>query len=367
MKKEVKTIKAAVKIVLFMCLATIPILISCAGTEPTAFEQDAIIIEANIFAMEPVKDIRLLYLQPRIYDSVVTRMQNPWTNKMVDTVLYKIDQKWIEDANVTISHNGESYPLTHIDSGYYAEPTGMLIPETGKTYRLDVYDTEGRHAWSETTVPLPATGFELSSDTLFIDTTAVVSSGSGFSGSGSGSGSGSFPSTVTPTSSLPDSLQKLTVKWDNPDYNYMFFRFEHESGTNPYYARYNVTNTPGIIIRSVHVVSGSGTGSGSGSGGRSGSGKIRFSGGSGSGSGLDPNYLRTFQLTEFGRYKMFLYTSPPADEYWEALVVRADTSHKILDRWTRSPTNIKGGVGYFASFGVDSISFTVAMWKEEEL
>ena len=381
MKTEVTaTVKTAFKAFLFFGLIVTVIHLSCSGSAPNAYDRDGIVIAANLYTGRAVEEIRLSWLAEDVRDTIFhyKRLTFDTITFQVDTV-YKdtvvemYSKRIVEDAEVSISCNGNTWPLLYTGTdGWYHEPTRSLIITAGQTYRLDVI-SEGRHAWAKTTVPPSINGLVKLRDSIYVtnsdDASIPGSSGTGSSGTGTGrsgtgtgtgtgtrkivsggsSGTGSGTGfTIDTASVLPDSLTSLTIKWDNPENKFVFFVCEPDPPTDRYWRSRSYTNGDSIIFT---------TGS-YGSGGSS-----AGSSGSGSGSGTGGSYLeermrtRIISLRYPGRYKFTLLK--PTDAFWKIFYERSDTTSLIQDFYTRSFSNINDGVGFLASFSIDSLFFYV--------
>ena len=211
----------------------------------------------------------------------------------------------INDAVVTISNNGVSYKLASRDSGWYQDTSKRLVIASGQTYRLDIF-AESRHAWAETTVPVPVGGLTVSRETLYTQW-------------------GCIP---------PDSLSNIIIKWTNPSHSYLYYKFICDSD-QPYCGCGNYISWDSVEISDTTT---------------------QF---------CVPHWwqildtvMPVIKFRVFGtsvRYKMLLYSTTP--DYLAMVIRDADSTHK--DFWNNSPTNIHGGLGYFTSFGIDSVSFNI--------
>ena len=141
-------------------------------TEPE--ETELVVVEAFLFAGEPIENIRLTE-----------------TVTLSDT----IDAPPINDASVTLSKNGSSYTLVPTgDSGYYAYPGDDLVIEVGDTIGVEISHS-GSVAIGETVVPEAPVGVGIDRDTLF-----VPEFGPGMGGVGGGREN-----------------SQLAATWENPD------------------------------------------------------------------------------------------------------------------------------------------------------
>lgn len=157
---------------LFVMLSAL--LLGCDSVDSNEID-DLVVVEAFLFAGEPVTNIRLAEAIPLASE---------------DSVAVPIS-----DAAVYLVKEDVRYPLAPSDSaGYYHYPDTDLSVEAGDVFRLEVA-YEGTSIAAETVVPPAPTGVTLSSQTLEVAT---------FGGPGSGGG--------------PPQVQNnaLTVTWDNP-------------------------------------------------------------------------------------------------------------------------------------------------------
>ncbi len=138
-------------------------------------DDDLVVIEAFLFAGEPVQDIRLTSTVPLGEDSDSAPV--------------------IDDAVVRLMKDGVTYALTPTgeEGRYEYTGTDLAILE-GDEFRLEV-EYFGRVAWGETVVPGPPLSVAIDGDTLFAPTL----------GFGGGGGGGGF--------NLQES--QLAVTWDN--------------------------------------------------------------------------------------------------------------------------------------------------------
>ncbi len=146
----------------------------CDSTSTEPEEDNLVVVEAFLFAGEPIDDIRLTETVP-----------------LSDTV----EAPPINDASVMLYKNGISYSLVPTgDSGYYAYPGDDLAVEIGDTIGIEV-SYSGSVATGETFVPEAPVGVSIDRNTLFVPEF------------GTGMGRGGFN---------PEDSQ-LAVSWDNPD------------------------------------------------------------------------------------------------------------------------------------------------------
>ncbi len=161
-------------------LATIgTMLVGCdAAFDPS--DSDQVVIEAFLFAGEPVQDIRLT--------QTVLLGGGPESAPTID------------DATVRLIKDAVTYPLTPTgEDGRYEYLGTDLVVADGDEFRLEV-EYFGTVAWGETVVPAPPLGVAIDADTLFAPNL-------GFGGGGRGRGGGGGFN--------PDESQ-VAVTWDNP-------------------------------------------------------------------------------------------------------------------------------------------------------
>jgi len=146
----------------------------CDNTSTEPEEADLVVVEAFLFAGEPIDDIRLTETVP-----------------LSDT----IDAPPINDASVMLYKNGITYTLVPTgDSGYYAYPRDDLTIEVGDTIGIEI-SYNGTVATGETVVPDAPVGVGIDRDTLFVPEFGVGMGGGGFNRENS----------------------QLAASWDNPD------------------------------------------------------------------------------------------------------------------------------------------------------
>jgi len=111
-----------------------------------AFNQ--FVVEAFLFAGEPVDDIKIKTVFP-LTDEVDT-------------------SEPINDANIVLSRQGESFPLVSSGSnGLYHYPGDDLEVRTGDVFQLEITHN-GITATAETQVPTPTQGLGLSQDSIIV-------------------------------------------------------------------------------------------------------------------------------------------------------------------------------------------------------
>ncbi len=160
-------------------LATIgTMLVGCdAAFDPS--DNDQVVIEAFLFAGEPVQDIRLT--------GTVPLGEDPNSAPTID------------DATVRLLKEGVTYALIPTGEDGRYEYLGIdLVVAEGDEFRLEV-EHFGRVAWGETVVPAPPVGVAIDADTLFAPNL-------GGGGGRRGGGGGGFNADES----------QVAVVWDNP-------------------------------------------------------------------------------------------------------------------------------------------------------
>ncbi len=161
----------------YLALGLCPLILVGCDNPVDQGETDLVVIEAFLFAGEPVQDIRLTATVPLGVD--------PDSAPTID------------DATVRLIKEGVTYALTPTgaDGRYEYLGTDLVIAD-GDEFRLEV-EHFGRVAWGETVVPAPPAGVAIDADTLFAPNL-------GFGGGGRRGGGGFNP----------DESQ-VAVTWDN--------------------------------------------------------------------------------------------------------------------------------------------------------
>lgn len=295
-------------------LAVVLTMLSCiTGTEPTSYDRDALVVQGYLYAGRPVSDIRVMHLTKAIRDTIIpVERRNEFTNTIdtIDTMVTLVNDSFVDNAQVTISSNGQSHGLVYRDSGWYMETSGNLVITEGQTCRLDIV-ADGRHAWAETTVPSKVGGLRTSRDTMYIP--------------------GEPAGSMLPTLPSGD-LGTLTLQWNNPDGVIFFCKFILDSEGADYglwHGQYTDTDSFSVQINYTSADP-----------------FIDFSPG-------------VVGIRTIAKYKFVLYSTTP--DYRSMLAEATDSTRQ--DRWARSPTNINGGLGFFTSFSSDSLSFYFAQWE----
>ncbi len=161
-------------------LATIGTMLVGCDTAVDPSGSDQVVIEAFLFAGEPVQDIRLT--------ATVPLGEDPNGAPTID------------DATVRLIKEGVTYALTSAgEDGRYEYLGADLVVAEGDEFRLEV-EYFGRVAWGETVVPAPPLGVAIDADTLFAPNIE-------FGGGGRrGGGGGGFNADES----------QVAVAWDNP-------------------------------------------------------------------------------------------------------------------------------------------------------
>ena len=161
-------------------LVTIIALLSASCDTATGeLGEDLAVLEAFIFAGEPVDDIRVISTIP--YNGT-------------DTVATPIN-----DASIRLIKNDVTYPLQPAGSdGYYLYTGNDLTVEPGDHFQLEM-DYLGQRATAETIVPPPPVGVSIDSTVLEVPTFGIGAGGPGGGGR-------------SPGANLDN---RLTVTWDN--------------------------------------------------------------------------------------------------------------------------------------------------------
>lgn len=130
----------------FLLLVTI--FFSCKEENLNVIAENQFVVEAFLYAGEPINDIRIKTTYSLSSDEDLSVP--------------------INNAEVTLIKNGERFDLiSSNDDGFYNYPGNDLIVETDDVFQLEIMH-DGILASAQTTVPTPTTGLELSTDTLFV-------------------------------------------------------------------------------------------------------------------------------------------------------------------------------------------------------
>lgn len=161
---------------IFVAIFVAALFTGCDSTSTEPNEGDLVVVEAFLFAGEPIDDIRLTE-----------------TVALSDTV----EAPPINDASVVLYKNGGSYTLVSTgDSGYYAYPGDDLAIEVGDTIGIEI-SYLNTVATGETVVPDAPVGVGIDRDTLYVPEF----------GFGMGMGGGGFNRENS----------QLAASWDNPN------------------------------------------------------------------------------------------------------------------------------------------------------
>lgn len=182
------------KYTLYLLLYT-SLLLSCQEENLNNIAENQFVVEAFLYADEPIDDIRIKTTSPL---SVEEDNSTP-----------------INDAEVTIIKNGERFSLVSSgDDGRYHYPNEDVKVETNDVFQLEVVH-KGITATAETKVPTPTTGLSLSKDTLFVPRLP----------------SGSSMDTIVMV--IREFLMGSSIEatWDNPDEDLYFMVVESVSDT----------------------------------------------------------------------------------------------------------------------------------------
>ncbi len=168
----------AEKLLLSLVVAAALTLIGCDSTS-TSESGDEIVVEAFLFAGEPVDDIRL--------------------TRVIALDAEDLSEVPVTDATITLFEGANAYELTQTtEPGRYAYSGAGLVVETGDTFRLEIVQG-GQFISAETTVPEPPVQLELSHEVLGIP---QITLGGGRGGFG-GADRSRFENTLTMTWSNP--------------------------------------------------------------------------------------------------------------------------------------------------------------------
>ena len=156
-----------------------------------------IVVEAFLYAGEPVNDIHLSTVIPLDSEDSLTAP--------------------INDADVRLVKNGTTYALTPSgDDGSYFYSGDDLVVATGDIFQIEV-DRGGAHLTAETTVPSPPIGVSLA-----VTTIVVPSVGDDFFA-------------IRELFRTLRQENTLSVTWDNPDAESYFVALEAPANDNPDY------------------------------------------------------------------------------------------------------------------------------------
>jgi len=177
-----------------LAIAALLLLAACDSTDAGEAD-DLLVVEAFLYAGEPVNDIHLSTVIPLNSEDSLARP--------------------INDADVRLVKDGRTYALTPSgDDGSYFYSGDDLIVETGDVFQLEV-DRGGTHITAETVVPAPPTGVAMTQNALVV------------------------PNFEGNRFALREFFQNgenaLSVTWDNFDEDLYFVAIRSPASTNPDY------------------------------------------------------------------------------------------------------------------------------------
>jgi hypothetical protein len=157
-------------------LALLALTAGCTKESPVSPTAEQVVVQAYLFADEPISDIRLTRTLP--------------------LGSQETEAPPVNDAEVSLFRNGVRYGLVPSagDSGYYHYPGNDLTVRTGDAFQIQIRHGD-QDMDAETTVPAAPDSVRLSSDSL-----AVSDDPGGFGPPGGGPGA-------------EDSTRTLTVSW----------------------------------------------------------------------------------------------------------------------------------------------------------
>ena len=184
------------KTTITLALATLVLLAACDSVDSGEFD-DPIVVEAFLFAEEPIDDIYLSSVLP--IDSEDT-LATP-----------------INDADVRLVKDGTAYTLMPSSTeGFYHYPGDDLTVETGDVFQLEV-EYGSTRITAETTVPAPPTGI-----TMSVTRITVPEVGDDFFA-------------IRELFQALNQDNTLSVTWDNPEAESYFVALEAPANDNPDY------------------------------------------------------------------------------------------------------------------------------------
>lgn len=168
---------------------------SCVEENLNNIADQQFVVEAFLYAGEPIDDIRIKTTFP--------------LSEEEDSSIP------INDAEVTLIKNGQRYDLESLnDDGFYHYPDNDINVETSDVFQLEVIHN-GITATGETIVPTPTTGLGLSLDTLFVPTLPF----------------GSDMQTIVTAIRNFLTSSSIQATWDNPDEDLYFMVVESVADT----------------------------------------------------------------------------------------------------------------------------------------
>lgn len=168
---------------------------SCGDENLNDIADSQFVVEAFLFAGEPVDDIKIKTTFPLTSEDDTSAP--------------------INNAQVTIIKEGARFPLVSSDSeGNYNYPGDDLTVETGDVFELEVI-ANGITATAITTVPTPTTGLSISQDTIKVPQLSLSS------------GMAAIVNTIQ------EFLQESSIdaSWDNPEEDLYFMVVESADDT----------------------------------------------------------------------------------------------------------------------------------------
>lgn len=277
-------------------------LAACDSTSVSDDPGDEIVVEAFLFAGEPVDDIRLTEVLPLDVEDLT---QVPVTDASI--TLFKVNPE-------LGTGNPERYDLSHTGNGNYAYVGSDLTVEEGDDFRLEVVHGD-RVITSETTVPRPPENLELSD--LVLGIPQIGEGGGGRGGFGGG---------------RPDQSRfnnSLTLTWSNPNADHHYVVVEDLIEGEPNYI------LPEFI-------------------------RDRFEGFEFITEPTTENFydVRILDLEIYGRHRVILYR---VNEEYANLYENRDQDSRDLNE---PPSNIDGGLGVFSAFNSVAAEFDVVISEE---
>jgi hypothetical protein len=302
-----------------------------------------VVVQAHLYAGQPVGTVRLKRLGKSV---ALTNMKVESYDKetgesiMVDTTAYIVNNRYVDNATVTISTGGVAYPLTLSDSGKYRDAGGTLIIDAGKTYRLDI-TVDDKHIWAETTVPKRNGGILISRDTVYYTNSPEDSCGKFGCKDDTEKVSEVYSEKddlkkTTSRNAVPDSLQYLTARWDREspgEWAFYIYKFSHISGSS-----YIMADSLRFVCRTDDESTLDLGGDNS---------IVYFSG--------EPMHCTVEIARASAEFRYMV-----GDHYMIGDRYNDSTNQ---DFWNDTHGNINGGLGFFVSFCSDFLSFEVVPWK----
>jgi len=179
----------------YILLASVLFFFSCEDENLNNIADNQFVVEAFLFAGEPVDDIRIKSTFPLSSEEDISAP--------------------INNAQVTIIKDGGRFALVSSDSeGNYNYPGDDLTVETGDVFELEVI-ANGITATGATTVPTPTTGLSLSQDTIRVPQLPLTA--------------GREAIVMTITEFLQGS--NIEARWDNPQEDLYFMVVESADDT----------------------------------------------------------------------------------------------------------------------------------------